>query len=1099
MSEADLKIKRRQGKAAITRHLRDLSRYVTEEDRDKVVSKLEKLRASYITFEEVHTEYHDLLTEDKDLDNSDKWMDNVTSNYNAGIKKARDFLKSIGHISSVKVTPDPTPAPDAAATAGATAMSNVDVINVLSIPKVELEVFSGNPSHYSSFMAVFDESVASKVTDDQQRLTRLLQYTSGPAKAAIRNCALIGGSKGYDQACEILKERFGSDHLIAQKIVGDLKFGKTITRPSELQQLGDDLRMAVSVLEKIDLFEEVGGQQTIRTIVQRCPQYIRNKWKDHALKHRRSNKRYPAFREFALFMNDIAGDWGDPVYGHESEKPLVQKSSSNFTSGAVSRPNDIKPLDKCLLCDNKHKLFSCDKFRDMHPWERVRFAKDSKLCFNCLLPKHIAKNCKKTTLCSVPECGKRHTKFLHIEPNSGTRAGNVEQSRHAADNATSTNSANGTVNSSCLNTFDATVYMPIIPVLVNDKPEPVLALMDTGGSNTLISERLAKELQLKGPSHKYVMNTVSHSGVQTSVSVNINVSSLDGTFGTDLNNVLVNSPLPARYPKNMIDISQYPHLADIPLPKVQLGDSVDLIIGMDNGHLLFPLESRRNPDAVHEPYAIRYAFGWCLNGSIDDSLSFEVHSNFLQLQSATENSWQFDNRDFDEEIAYSVDDRKVTELWDREIHRDDEGHYVLPIPWKDGRPNLPNNKFVAQNRLESLTKRLARRDMTETYADNINQMIDRGYAERVPENELLINDGSVWYLPHHPVISASKPDKVRPVFDCAATFRGVSLNNQCYQGPDLINKLVSVLLRFRQFRYAITGDVESMYLQVRIPEADRNALRFLWYDKGTIVEYRMTAHLFGGIWCAASSTYALRRTVIDTGPSPLIRDTILKSFYVDDALKSCVSIDEAVDVIDGVKEVLGHGGFRLTKFTANDRTILDHIDTEDRAKEVKELVPNTVSKALGIQWDVFEDTFHYVNKVASEHDTVTRRKMLSFVSSMYDPLGLVSPIVILGKLLFQEATRLQMSWDDVVPASLSNRWIAWLSSLQDIDKIKFDRCVLPEGFEDAVIELHHFGDASSVAYGACTYVRAINREGKIHVALLAAKYGSAEGTCIFKY
>ena len=96
------------------------------------------------------------MTEDKDLDDSNKWMDYVTSNYNAGIKKARDFLKSIGHISSVKVTPDPTPAPDAAATAGATAMSNVDVINVLSIPKVELEVFSGNPSHYSGFMAVFD-------------------------------------------------------------------------------------------------------------------------------------------------------------------------------------------------------------------------------------------------------------------------------------------------------------------------------------------------------------------------------------------------------------------------------------------------------------------------------------------------------------------------------------------------------------------------------------------------------------------------------------------------------------------------------------------------------------------------------------------------------------------------------------------------------------------------------------------------------------------------------------------------------------------------------------------------------------------------------
>ena len=192
-------------------------------------------------------------------------------------------------------------------------------------------------------------------------------------------------------------------------------------------------------------------------------------------------------------------------------------------------------------------------------------------------------------------------------------------------------------------------------------------------------------------------------------------------------------------------------------------------------------------------------------------------------------------------------------------------------------------------------------------------------------------------------------------------------------------------------------------------------------------------------------------------------------------LKSRVSIDKVVEIIDGVKEVLQHGVFRLTVFTANDPAILDHIGIEDMAKEVKESVPNTVGKAPGISWDVFEDTFHYVKKVVSEHDTVTRRQRLSFVSSMYDPLGLVSHIVILGKLLFREANRIQISWDDVVPASLSDRWTVWLSSLKDIDKLKFDRCVLPGCFEDAVIELH-FRDASSVAYGTCTYVRAINWE-----------------------
>ena len=76
----------------------------------------------------------------------------------------------------------------------------------------------------------------------------------------------------------------------------------------------------------------------------------------------------------------------------------------------------------------------------------------------------------------------------------------------------------------------------------------------------------------------------------------------------------------------------------------------------------------------------------------------------------------------------------------------------------------------------------------------------------------------------------SKPCKVRPFFDCAAQYEGTSLNSECMQGPHLTNNLVSVLLRFRQFKYAITGDIQDMYLQVRVPESQRNALRFLWYD-----------------------------------------------------------------------------------------------------------------------------------------------------------------------------------------------------------------------------------------------------------------------------
>ena len=75
------------------------------------------------------------------------------------------------------------------------------------------------------------------------------------------------------------------------------------------------------------------------------------------------------------------------------------------------------------------------------------------------------------------------------------------------------------------------------------------------------------------------------------------------------------------------------------------------------------------------------------------------------------------------------------------------------------------------------------------------------------------------------MLSDKKPGNVRKVFDCAAVVNGVSLNNQCLQGPDFNNKLVDVLLRFRLFEYAIMADVEAMYMQVKIPEKDRNALK----------------------------------------------------------------------------------------------------------------------------------------------------------------------------------------------------------------------------------------------------------------------------------
>ena len=228
--------------------------------------------------------------------------------------------------------------------------------------------------------------------------------------------------------------------------------------------------------------------------------------------------------------------------------------------------------------------------------------------------------------------------------------------------------------------------------------------------------------------------------------------------------------------------------------------------------------------------------------------------------------------------------------------------------------------------------KLRRDKMLDAYSDNLRRMVLLGYAERVPEGDLHIEDGFVWYLPHHAVIAEAKPGKVRIVFDCAAKQYGVSLNNQCLQGPDLNNKLLHVLLRFRQYKYAIMADIEAMYHQVRIPLKDRNSLRFLWMENDSIVEYRMTSHLFGGVWCASSSAFALRKTVEDLPTSELIEKTVCKAFYVDDLLKSVKTRSEAFEVLMGTKQVVSRGAFNLTKFVVNDAELLESIHVEDRVK-----------------------------------------------------------------------------------------------------------------------------------------------------------------------
>ena len=289
--------------------------------------------------------------------------------------------------------------------------------------------------------------------------------------------------------------------------------------------------------------------------------------------------------------------------------------------------------------------------------------------------------------------------------------------------------------------------------------------------------------------------------------------------------------------------------------------------------------------------------------------------------------WELEDESLSKQgMGWSQCDKQVVDFWNDNVKIVDN-HYELPLPWKRD-AYLPNNVKVAEARLKSLTATLRKKNMFEKYDNEIHDLL--GYAEPVPLYDC--KSDKIWYLPHHGVTNVNKPGKIRVEFDCASRFENESLNDKCNQGPDFNNQLLHVLLRFREHEFAIMADVESMYYQVLVPEADKNALRFLWHDQGQIKHFRMTRHIFGGVWSGSAAMYALRHVVDDYGGyNALIDETVLNSFYVDDCLKSGVSRNKAIEIIKGTTALLKKGGFRLTKFVSNDKDILVHVLEDERA------------------------------------------------------------------------------------------------------------------------------------------------------------------------
>ncbi|XP_043196953.1 uncharacterized protein LOC122367683 [Amphibalanus amphitrite] len=368
-------------------------------------------------------------------------------------------------------------------------------------------------------------------------------------------------------------------------------------------------------------------------------------------------------------------------------------------------------------------------------------------------------------------------------------------------------------------------------------------------------------------------------------------------------------------------------------------------------------------------------------------------------------------------------------------------------------------------------------DETESLSveDKEWRLFDEGYAEVVPDAEVETGE-RVWYLPHHGVRHPEKK-KLRVVFDCSAKTDGLCLNDLLIKGPNLTNSLVGVLLRFRLNPVAFTCDVESMFHRVRLPAADANMMRFLWFRNGDVggdvVVCRMKSHIFGAVSSPSVAGFALRQCAEEgKAEHPEAARIVDQNVYVDDALVSASSVDEAVRLASDLRQLCQTGAFNMRKFTSNSTEFLRSIPREDRGNNAKDLDLQAESlkpeRALGMLWSVEDDTFRF--RFVDRRRPVTRRGILSTVSALFDPLGIVAPVTLQGKVLVQKLCMMSCGWDDAIPAPLVDEWSEWLAQANRLDAVSLDRCFGAASGE-AARQLHVFSDASETGHSAVAFLR----------------------------
>lgn len=971
--------------------------------------------------------------------------------------------------------------------------------SAIKLPKINLPIFEGTLKDWPHFKDLFLALVHNNATLSQiEKFHFLLSSTKGEPNLLVKGLPLCASN--YNLVWDQLNDRYDNKRLLAAQYIEEILNLAPIhaESPKPLRNMLDILNENTAALKQMEIADNLADFIILHVALKNVDRHTRQ-----LFERKFSDKEYPSLNDFSEFLRDhckaleAAGD-NRPK---NTAKPPFKPSTTPHMKRAlhVNTPNQSPAC--CLFCSQNHLIYHCPDYLKLTPTQRREFIKSKEACFNCLSVSHMLSKCKSSRTCF--KCKRSHHTSLHEDnfssnaqlPRSDIQVKPKEDipSLVPATVLTSTTRLSNDITSpaSC----STTTLLATALVHIQDSTgrfQRVRSLIDAGSQSSFITEDCVSRLCL--PRHKNKQQIVglsetSISGQKGSVLCAIKPRSLKEPILKT--NAIILNRITSSLPSVTLNrkVKEYFQGWDLADPDFDVPGKVDFLIGAELFPLLFDGGRSDTPQGL--PTAFHTIFGWLLIGetSLPSPSSQPVSVNLAifnqsSLESSLQSFWEIEEPPMAKRL--SAEDEICESIYSATVKRQPSGRFVVDLPFRKNPPDLGESYDKARGCLLSLERKFEKNpELRGMYCNFLKEYEDLGHMTKTNSIEK-----QAYYVPHHGVFkntNAATP-KLRVVFNASAsTSSGRSLNDELLVGPKLQTDICQILCLFRLHTYVFTTDIEKMYRQILLNTEQRKYQAILWRHSSEepISTYLLNTVTYGVTTSSFLSLRTLQQLATEHSTQfPLASQVVLNNMFVDDILTGGDSLGFTMKLKSELIDLLRLGGFELRKWSSNSSELLKDVPSHHQELIFQEnKTENPSIKVLGLKWNPLSDVFSY--DVHLDHVSPTKRNILSQISRVYDPLGLITPVVLFAKCLIQKIWVLGLDWDQALPPDLANQSGAFFENLPILSQLSIPRLVLPPDCD--TIQLIGFSDGSMVGYGCAVYLRTVQKNGRVSVHLLMAK------------